>query len=68
MSQCGYGEEPGENKARPDVYAVTPPALIPPGVCAPIEGVAALYRDDQHCCVAPRFSCLHEKQPRGVTM
>lgn len=38
MSQFGYGEEPGENKARTDIYAVTPPALIPPGVRRPRRG------------------------------
>lgn len=66
MSQFGYAEEPGENKARTDIYAVTPSALIPPGVWRPRRGRGAVV--DQHCCVAPRLSCLHEKQPRGVTM
>lgn len=32
MSQFGYAEEPGENKARADIYAVIPPLLIPPGI------------------------------------
>lgn len=64
MSQFGYAEEPGENKARADIYAAAPPAPIPPGVRRPRRGGAVV---DQHCCVAPRLSCLHEKQPRGVT-
>lgn len=32
MSQFGYAEEPGENKARADIYAVIPPLLISPGI------------------------------------
>lgn len=58
MSQFGFAEEPGENKAGTDIYGVTPPALIPPGVWRPRGGRGAV--------VDPRLSCLHDKQPRGV--
>ena len=37
MSQFGYAEEQGENKARPDIYAVISPPLIPPGIRHHIE-------------------------------
>lgn len=32
MSQFGYAEEPGENKASADIYAVISPLVIPPGI------------------------------------
>lgn len=32
MSQFGYAEEQGENKARADIYAVISPPPIPPGI------------------------------------
>lgn len=37
MSQFGYEEEQGENKARADIYAVISPPLIPPGIRPHIE-------------------------------
>ena len=37
MSQFGYVEEQGENKARADIYAVISPPLIPPGIRHHIE-------------------------------
>lgn len=37
MSQFGYAEEQGENKARPDIYAVISPPLVPPGIQHYIE-------------------------------
>lgn len=39
MSQFGYAEEQGENKARADIYAVISPPLIPPGIRHHIERV-----------------------------
>lgn len=37
MSQFGYAEEQGENKARADIYAVISPPPIPPGIWHPME-------------------------------
>lgn len=37
MSQFGYAEEQGENKARADIYAVISPPLITPAIPHHIE-------------------------------
>lgn len=55
MSQFGYAEEPGENKASADIYAVISPLAIPPGIQHHTEcvfycvlyqktGIVALFR------------------------
>lgn len=52
MSQFGYAEERGENKARADVYAVISPLLIPPGVRRHIEHtLLRVMPGSEHCGV-----------------
>lgn len=52
MSQFGYAEEQGENKARADIYAVISPLLIPPGIQHPIECMLLrVIPGNEHCCV-----------------
>lgn len=56
MSQFGYAEEQGENKARADIYAVISPLLIPPGIQQPIGCVLLrVLPGSEHCCVV---ACL----------
>lgn len=51
MSQFGYAEEQGENKARADIYAVISPLLIPPGIQHPIECMLLrVIPGNEHCC------------------
>lgn len=69
MSQFGYEEEQGENKARADIYAVISPPLIPPGIRPPypMYVIACSVRKGAllRCLL---FCYLHENNPRGVTM
>lgn len=60
MSQFGYAEKPGENKASADIYAVISPLVIPPGIQHHTECVIA-------CCIRKRallpcfvFGYLHK--------
>lgn len=51
MSQFGYAEEQGENKARADIHAAISPPLIPPG--SPNHSERVLLRvmqGDGYCC------------------
>ncbi len=61
MSQFGYAEEQGENKARADIYAVISPLLPPPGIRHRAERmllhVTPGKRALLHCLL---FSYLHE--------
>lgn len=53
MSQFGYAEEQGENKARADIYAVIPPPLVPPGVQQHIKcTLLPVLCGNKHCCVS----------------
>lgn len=60
MSQFGYAEEQGENKARPDIYAVISPPLVPPGIEHHTERMLLhVLRENEHCCcVCCRVSYL----------
>lgn len=52
MSQFGYAEKQGENKARADIYAVISPLLIPPGIQHHIESMLLrVIPGNEHCCV-----------------
>lgn len=52
MSQFGYAEEPGENKASADIYAVIPPLVIPPGIQHHTECVLLrVISENGHCCL-----------------
>lgn len=56
MSQFGYEEEQGENKARADIYAVISPPLIPPGIRPHIECMLLrVLLGKEHCCVVSYF-------------
>lgn len=52
MSQFGYAEEQGENKARADIYAVISPPLIPPGIQHHIQRMLLhVMQGNKYCCV-----------------
>lgn len=52
MSQFGYAEEPGENKASADIYAVISPLVIPPGIQHHTECVLwRVVSENRHCCL-----------------
>lgn len=52
MSQFGYAEEPGENKASADIYAVISPLVIPPGIQHHTECVLLrVVSENGHCCL-----------------
>lgn len=62
MSQFGYAEEQGENKARADIYAVTSPPLIPPGIRHHIERMLLrVMPGNEHCCVAVSHLVIYMK-------
>ena len=48
MSQFGYAEESGENRASADIYAVISPLVIPPGIEHHTE---CLVSENGHCCL-----------------
>lgn len=51
MSQFGYAEEQGENKARADIYAVISPLLIPPGIqCHAKCVLLRVIPENGYCC------------------
>lgn len=59
MSQFGYAEEQGENKARADIYAVISPFLIPPGIQCHTECVLLCYTGERlllHCFLFSYFN------------
>lgn len=69
MSQFGYEEEQGENKARADIYAVISPPLIPPGIRPHIECMLLCVMLEKGALLRCLLFCyLHENNPRGVTM
>lgn len=54
MSQFGYAEELGENKASADIYAVISPLVIPPGIQHHTECVMLrVVSENGHCCLVP---------------
>lgn len=65
MSQFGYAEEPGENKASADIYAVIPPLVIPPGIQHHTECVLLrVISENGQCCSCFVFGYLHENNPQ----
>ena len=71
MSQFGYAEEQGENKARADIYAVISPPPIPPGTRRPMERMLPRCKCRRTSVVVVVASSPTQlftwKQPRGVT-
>lgn len=65
MSQFGYAEEPGENKASADIYAVISPLVIPPGIQHHTER-ALLRVVSENGALLPCFvfGYLHENNPQ----
>lgn len=65
MSQFGYAEERGENKARADIYAVISPPPIPPASPKPQWArVAACYARGRvllHMCCGVSYSVIYMK-------
>lgn len=52
MSQFGYAEELGENKASADIYAVISPLVIPPGIQHHTECVLLrVISETGYCCL-----------------
>lgn len=62
MSQFGYAEEPGENKASADIYTVISPLVIPPGVQQHTESVCyrVLYQKTAIVALFPTRVFTHK--------
>lgn len=63
MSQFGYAEEPGENKANTDIYAVISPLVIPPGIQHHTECVIRVLYQKTGIVALFRIWLFIQKQP-----